>query len=169
MTSPESEHSASGDIWDDNLNSGSRSDHRVHDFLGESGEMLSDLPAVQRQHMTAGYREGLSSAKAKSMQGGFDQGYPIGFELGSRVGYVLGVLEGFLKALPEGETGSTRDKMRKYYGRAKSELKIGALLEGLDEECLGREDFGVQDLPERARAELERWEAVARELLGTRP
>src|SRR4030088_1417992 len=59
-------------------------------------DMLSDLPAVQRQHMTAGYREGLSDSKAKSMQGGFDQGYPIGFVLGIRVGRILGVLEGFL-------------------------------------------------------------------------
>src|SRR6201999_3459554 len=63
------------------------------------GTILSDLPALRRQHMTDGYREGLSVGKARVMQSGFDAGYPLGVEVGLRVGNVLGVLEGVLAAL----------------------------------------------------------------------
>ncbi|EXJ70184.1 uncharacterized protein A1O5_06252 [Cladophialophora psammophila CBS 110553] len=59
-------------------------------------EMLSDVPSLRRQHMTDGYREGLSVGKARVMQRGFDAGYPLGVELGLRVGKVLGVLEGVI-------------------------------------------------------------------------
>ncbi|KIW88714.1 uncharacterized protein Z519_10760 [Cladophialophora bantiana CBS 173.52] len=59
-------------------------------------EILSDIPSLRRQHMTDGYREGLSVAKARVMQRGFDAGYPLGVELGLRVGKVLGVLEGII-------------------------------------------------------------------------
>ena len=62
-------------------------------------EILSDLPAVRRQHMNDGYREGLSVGKARVMQSGFDAGYPVGVEVGLRVGAVLGVLEGIVAAL----------------------------------------------------------------------
>ena len=56
--------------------------------------MLSDLPSIRRQHMTSGYREGLSVGKAQVIQSGFDAGYPIGVEIALRAGKVLGVLEG---------------------------------------------------------------------------
>ncbi|KIW78198.1 hypothetical protein Z517_08031 [Fonsecaea pedrosoi CBS 271.37] len=61
--------------------------------------ILSDVPSLRRQHMTDGYREGLSVGKARVMQSGFDAGYPLGVEVGLRVGKVLGVLEGVVSAL----------------------------------------------------------------------
>ncbi|OAL40084.1 hypothetical protein AYO20_00502 [Fonsecaea nubica] len=61
--------------------------------------ILSDVPSLRRQHMTDGYREGLSVGKARVMQSGFDAGYPLGVEVGLRVGKVLGILEGVVSAL----------------------------------------------------------------------
>ncbi|OAX83639.1 hypothetical protein ACJ72_01988, partial [Emergomyces africanus] len=58
----------------------------------------SDLPLLRRQHVTAGYRDGISIAKGEHVQRGFDGGFPVGAELGLRVGTVLGVLEGLVTA-----------------------------------------------------------------------
>ncbi|KIY01413.1 uncharacterized protein Z520_02965 [Fonsecaea multimorphosa CBS 102226] len=66
--------------------------------------ILSDVPSLRRQHMTDGYREGLSVGKARVMQRGFDAGYPLGVEVGLRVGTVLGVLEGVVSALMAAKT-----------------------------------------------------------------
>ncbi|EEH35613.2 hypothetical protein PAAG_06660 [Paracoccidioides lutzii Pb01] len=57
----------------------------------------SDLPSLRRQHVTAGYRDGITVAKSEHVQRGFDAGFPVGAELGLRVGIVLGVLEGMAK------------------------------------------------------------------------
>jgi hypothetical protein len=114
---------------------------------------------MQRQHMTAGYREGLSDSKAKSMQGGFDQGYPIGFELGLRVGKVFGVLEGFLAAFAKDKTKAPTGLLE-LYGRAKRELAISQLLNGVDDEVLARPEFEVKDLPLKSREALQKWEEL---------
>ncbi|OJD21973.1 hypothetical protein ACJ73_06687 [Blastomyces percursus] len=58
----------------------------------------SDLPFLRRQHVTAGYRDGISMTKGEHVQRGFDGGFPVGAELGLRVGTVLGVLEGLVAA-----------------------------------------------------------------------
>src|SRR4051794_18620808 len=47
-------------------------------------DVLSDLPTIKRQHMTDGYREGLSVGKVKVMQKGFDAGYPVGGSIALR-------------------------------------------------------------------------------------
>jgi hypothetical protein len=127
-------------------------------------EMLSDLPAVQRQHMTAGYREGLSDSKAKSMQGGFDQGYPIGFVLGIRVGRILGVLEGFLAAFAKDPAGTPEDLLR-LYRSAKRELAIGQLLHGLEDEVLASLEFEVNDLPLESKEALQKWEQLVTQMM----
>ena len=127
-------------------------------------EMLSDLPAVQRQHMTAGYREGLSDSKAKSMQGGFDQGYPIGFVLGIRVGRILGVLEGFLAAFAKDPAGTPEELLR-LYRSAKKELAIGQLLHGLEDEVLASLEFEVNDLPLESREALQKWEQLVAQMM----
>lgn len=131
---------------------------------GARGEMLSDLPAMQRQHMTAGYREGLSYSKAKSMQGGFDQGYPVGFEIGIRVGKVFGVLEGFLAAFAKDKT-RTQPALLELYGNAKTELAISQLLDGLDDEVLASPEFAVKDLPLKSRVALQKWEEIVTEMM----
>jgi hypothetical protein len=105
VTTPDQSPAEDDDIWD------SSSDHHIEESgiqYNDDGvdgqyrprvEMLSDLPALRRQHMTDGYREGLAIGKAKVMQGGFDAGYPLGIELGLRVGRVLGILAGVLAAM----------------------------------------------------------------------
>lgn len=57
----------------------------------------SDLPSLRRQHVTAGYREGITTSKGQYVQDGFDAGFPVGAQLGVRAGTVLGVLEGVLR------------------------------------------------------------------------
>ena len=54
----------------------------------------SDVPSLRRQHVTAGYRDGIAMAKSQCIQAGFDGGYPVGAQLGLRVGTILGILEG---------------------------------------------------------------------------
>jgi hypothetical protein len=58
----------------------------------------SDIPRLQSQHSTAGYREGIASSKALYVQEGFDEGYMLGAELGMRGGWIIGVLEGIVRA-----------------------------------------------------------------------
>ena len=60
---------------------------------------LSDLPYLRRQHVTAGYRDGVTFSKTKNVQKGFDQGFPVGAQLGLRAGTILGILEGLTKGL----------------------------------------------------------------------
>ena len=128
------------------------------------GEMLSDLPAMQRQHMTAGYREGLSDSKAKSMQGGFDQGYPIGFELGLKVGKIFGVLEGFLAAYAKDPTRTPKGLVE-LYDQAKKELAVGQLLDGLDDEVLASPDFETKDLPTKSTDLVRKWQVLMTDLM----
>ncbi|KAL5361268.1 hypothetical protein BJX96DRAFT_82848 [Aspergillus floccosus] len=57
----------------------------------------SELPSLRRQHVTAGYRDGISASKGEHVQAGFDAGFPVGAQLGMRAGTVLGILEGVLR------------------------------------------------------------------------
>ncbi|PYH84821.1 hypothetical protein BO82DRAFT_276096, partial [Aspergillus uvarum CBS 121591] len=59
----------------------------------------SDLPSLRRQHVTAGYRDGLAASKSTQVQSGFDAGFPVGAQLGMRVGTILGILEGAIRGL----------------------------------------------------------------------
>src|SRR4051794_18720484 len=42
----------------------------------------SDLHRLQQQHVTAGYRDGVTAAKAESIQSGFDEGFSLGAAVG---------------------------------------------------------------------------------------
>jgi hypothetical protein len=61
----------------------------------------SDLPSLRRQHVTAGYRDGVSTSKGEHVQRGFDAGFPAGAQLGMRAGTILGILEGITKGLED--------------------------------------------------------------------
>ncbi|KAJ5288636.1 Essential protein Yae1 N-terminal [Penicillium angulare] len=61
----------------------------------------SDLPSLRRQHVTAGYRDGVSVSKGERVQDGFDAAFPVGAQLGMRAGTVLGILEGLTRGLEE--------------------------------------------------------------------
>jgi hypothetical protein len=61
----------------------------------------SDLPSLRRQHVTAGYRDGVSMAKGQYVQDGFDAGFPVGAQMGMRAGTILGIMEGLLRGFEE--------------------------------------------------------------------
>ncbi|KAG6014692.1 hypothetical protein E4U43_006248 [Claviceps pusilla] len=59
----------------------------------------SDVPRLQTEHTTAGYREGITVAKESSVQAGFDEGFSLGAALGAQAGQLLGLVEGIADAL----------------------------------------------------------------------
>ncbi|CAN8101448.1 unnamed protein product [Discula destructiva] len=59
----------------------------------------SDIHRLQQEHTTAGYRDGVATAKAGSVQAGFDEGFGLGGTIGLKVGRLLGLLEGIVAAL----------------------------------------------------------------------
>ncbi|CAK7566104.1 MAG: Essential protein Yae1, N terminal [Sporothrix epigloea] len=69
----------------------------------------SDMNRLRHDHSTAGYREGLSAGKTKTLQVGFDEGYSLGAALGIMVGGLLGLLEGLVVAVP-GDTETTEEQ-----------------------------------------------------------
>lgn len=77
------------------------------DFHATAETEPSDLPSLRRQHVTAGYRDGIAYAKGQHVQRGFDAGFPVGAQLGMRVGTVLGILEGVLRGLETRPASST--------------------------------------------------------------
>ncbi|KAH6853943.1 hypothetical protein B0I37DRAFT_441023 [Chaetomium sp. MPI-CAGE-AT-0009] len=60
---------------------------------------VSDIPRLSAAHSNAGYRDGITLAKARTAQGGFDEGYGLGATIGARAGQLLGVLEGLAAAV----------------------------------------------------------------------
>ncbi|KAJ4357273.1 Essential protein Yae1, N terminal [Didymosphaeria variabile] len=98
-------------------------------------EILSDLPSRQRNLDTDAYREGLSAAKGKYVQEGFDEGFSLGAEIGLLVGRVLGVLQGMTTAL-KGHDEVKWKEANILLERARSELAIESVLgrEWVDEE-----------------------------------
>lgn len=67
----------------------------------------SDIPRLQQEHTTAGYRDGITVAKATSIQSGFDEGFGLGATIGLRVGRLLGLLEGIAAAATTPSSSST--------------------------------------------------------------
>lgn len=60
---------------------------------------VSDIPRLKQEHTTAGYRDGVTVAKAASVQAGFDEGYGLGASIGAHAGRLLGVLTGLIGAV----------------------------------------------------------------------
>jgi hypothetical protein len=54
---------------------------------------------LETEHTTAGYREGISVAKERTVQAGFDEGFSLGATIGLAAGQLLGTLEGIDDAL----------------------------------------------------------------------
>lgn len=69
--------------------------------LGAGNSLPSDMPRLEREHTTAGYRDGITAAKAQSIQAGFDEGFSLGASIGSKVGQVLGLLDGIAESVCE--------------------------------------------------------------------
>lgn len=67
----------------------------------------SDMHRLQQEHTTAGYRDGVTEAKADSVQAGFDEGYGLGATVGLKVGQLLGLMEGIAGALGSDPTSES--------------------------------------------------------------
>jgi hypothetical protein len=68
----------------------------------------SDVPRLQTIHSNAGYRDGITDAKGRYLQAGFDEGYGLGGEIGRAVGWILGSLEGVVAAASSTQSGRKR-------------------------------------------------------------
>ncbi|KAG5915024.1 hypothetical protein E4U42_000180 [Claviceps africana] len=69
----------------------------------------SDVPRLQTEHTTAGYREGITVAKESSIQAGFDEGFSLGAALGAQAGQLLGMVEGIADALKARTAGTAEE------------------------------------------------------------
>ena len=118
-------------------------------------ESLSDLPALKRQHVTSGYREGLAIAKGRCIQDGFDAGYPIGLRLGGRVGILKGIVEGLIAARG-GEIGRLSKSVREM----REGMDVAGYLEGVNDEDIGRENEEEMVFHKERMERLEEWEKV---------
>ncbi|KAK4129183.1 hypothetical protein N657DRAFT_639752 [Parathielavia appendiculata] len=73
--------------------------HGHHQQYYTPPQEVSDIPRLSQAHTTAGYRDGITLAKARTAQQGFDEGYGLGATIGARAGQLLGVLEGLAAAV----------------------------------------------------------------------
>lgn len=117
-------------------------------------DLPSDLPTVKRQHMTDGYREGLSVGKAKVMQNGFDSGYPIGVSIALRAGKILGCLEGVVAIKDLNE--ETRAPVKKMLEQARQDLAVSSLLRDMTDETI----MESSSIPDSVEIVLRKWEKV---------
>ncbi|KAL2210300.1 hypothetical protein CC79DRAFT_1330677 [Sarocladium strictum] len=86
----------------------------------------SDMRRLETEHHTAGYREGLTVAKASSVQAGFDEGFSLGASLGQAAGEILGVLEGIHEAL-RGTTSEAAASVEATLTEAREDLNLERL------------------------------------------
>ncbi|KAJ6157594.1 Essential protein Yae1 N-terminal [Penicillium chermesinum] len=153
---------------------------------GTGGEP-SDLPSLRRQHVTAGYRDGLSKSKGQHVQAGFDGGFPVGAQLGMRAGTVLGILEGISRGLEErgggvakkpgarsaGPSTAAPEEGRRIEARARVRAQVRKIYEdavkALDVQAVfagsGGPTVGMQLGPDRHQEAGERKEEGAEEAL----
>ncbi|RAH84775.1 hypothetical protein BO86DRAFT_356471 [Aspergillus japonicus CBS 114.51] len=111
----------------------------------------SDLPSLRRQHVTAGYRDGLAASKSTQVQSGFDAGFPVGAQLGMRVGTILGILEGAIRGLE----APSRKGVRKVGAGGSATTKKGAGAPGRDETPREKKRAELLGLYRRAVRELD--------------
>ncbi len=97
-----------------------------HTFSG-GDELLrqhpSDVRRLQRDAIPAGYRDGITVAKATSIQAGFDEGFGLGATIGAQIGKLLGLLEGIASAL-KSEADSVAAPARAMLEEARKELSV---------------------------------------------
>jgi hypothetical protein len=82
------------ETWADVFETEDRHHHPELPAISTSGP--SDVARLQAAHSTAGYRDGVSTAKSSYVQAGFDEGYGLGGEIGRAVGSIIGSLEGLV-------------------------------------------------------------------------
>ncbi|QDS68492.1 hypothetical protein FKW77_010859 [Venturia effusa] len=152
------EETTTNDIFDDVFSASPPRSSRLtldsetnSDILTESLNSVhlqerSDIPRLQSQHSTAGYREGIQSSKGSFMQEGFDEGYMLGAELGMRGGWIIGVLEGVARG------GQGVDRVRIMLNEARQELSIKGLYAP---EYFGQDGIWTYDVGEKVEDQKE--------------
>ncbi|KAJ5768120.1 hypothetical protein N7533_000703 [Penicillium manginii] len=135
MTSTQTDHPAPevdnslDDIFGSSPPEGTTIDTRPsHAQLQRPTADPSESPALRRQHVTAGYRDGVSASKGEHVQEGFDAGYPVGAQLGMRAGTILGILEGLTRGLEERSGGGVVKKPSR--GTAAGSASTGKIQDG---------------------------------------
>jgi hypothetical protein len=126
----ESPSPPSPELYPQTIPSHSSDDNNIDDVWGSSPSSPaltpsahpSDIHRLQQEHSTAGYRDGITNAKAASAQKGFDEGFGLGAVIGSRCGLVLGLLEGVVNSLPAGAEG--REEGEGMLVEARKELDV---------------------------------------------
>ncbi|KXH37674.1 Yae1 protein [Colletotrichum nymphaeae SA-01] len=120
------------DVWGSEPGSPNHAGH-INNFAQDAasaaapmGTHPGDMPRLQAEHTNAGYREGISAAKAHSIQAGFDEGFSLGAEVGSLAGQIVGLFEGIAAAL-DGHDEDSSKKARQTLDEAKAELKIDSI------------------------------------------
>ena len=122
----------------------------------------SDIPFLRRQHVTAGYRDGITAAKREHVQRGFDAGFPVGAGLGIRAGVVFGILEGLARC------GAAKGgDVQEMYEAAKRQLSAEKVFEDVG----GGDQYGEDpclQLGRRGEGNVADWERRLKHLLGER-
>ncbi|OTA58595.1 hypothetical protein K449DRAFT_467197 [Hypoxylon sp. EC38] len=72
-----------------------------NDHLLREDSISLDARRLQAQHITEGYRDGITAGKAESIQAGFDEGFSIGAHIGLEAGRILGLLDGVANSRKE--------------------------------------------------------------------
>lgn len=89
------------------------------------GQHPSDIHRLRQEHTTAGYRDGIATAKASSVQAGFDEGFGLGGTIGLKTGRILGLLEGIAAALVADKSATLESEAaNKLLSDAKIELEL---------------------------------------------
>lgn len=82
-------------------------------------EEPGELGKIKRDHTNSGYLDGITVSKEKSLQGGFDEGYPEGATMGLEVGRILGFFQGHglkdIEAKAYAELGEASLFTREYF------------------------------------------------------
>ncbi|KFY52772.1 hypothetical protein V496_08198 [Pseudogymnoascus sp. VKM F-4515 (FW-2607)] len=146
----------------------------------------SEVPRLRSAHSTAGYRDGLTSAKGTTIQEGFDEGFSLGATMGLRIGSILGTLEGIwaafaksdVKRAPALDDGGVRignraqpetERLKALVVKARSELRTEGVF-GI--QYWGEDGIWVYDVQENgggwkdvvdAHPLIQSWEAVVAE------
>ena len=142
-------HPAVDNSLDDIFGSSPETEARSELRASQPTNEPSDLPSLRRQHVTAGYRDGVATSKGQNVQEGFDAGFPVGAQLGMRAGTILGILEGITRGVEDRsvvkkpargtkeESGAelesrraTREQVLKLYTDAVSSLDVQAVFTG---------------------------------------
>ena len=122
---PAQEQSSPGtmdDVWGADSAPGSP---RLSSLGGAESQHVhpSDVRRLQQEHATAGYRDGITVAKATSIQAGFDEGFGLGATIGAQIGKLLGLLEGIAAALAS-EKNPAAATAQKLLDEARGELSV---------------------------------------------